>query len=338
MKVLVTGGTGYIGSHTIVALLEAGYEVINVDNLCNSEEFIHERIRQITGREFTFIHADVRDYNWMIQALQEAGPIEAILHFAALKSVPESVEKPLLYYDNNLYGMINVLKLLQALKIPKLVFSSSCTVYGQPEALPVTESSPFLPAQSPYGYTKQVCETLIQNSIPKMKGANGVSLRYFNPIGAHPSGLIGELPKGVPNNLVPYITQTAIGKREVLNVYGADYDTPDGSCIRDYIHVSDLAIAHVAALEYLNRNKNMIKVTAFNVGTGKGTSVLEAVKAFENATGVKLNYKISPRRSGDIDKIWADATTAENYLQWKAKYSIEEAMEHAWKWEKNLYV
>lgn len=338
MKVVVTGGSGYIGSHTIVALLESGHEVINIDNLSNSEHIITDRIKEITGREHTFINADVRDYHWLHQALSEQGKIDAILHFAALKSVNESIEKPLLYYDNNINGMVSVLKLVQSLAIPNLVFSSSCTVYGQPDRLPVTESSPFLPAQSPYGYTKQVCETIIRDSIPQIKQISAVSLRYFNPIGAHPSGLIGELPKGVPNNLVPYITQTAIGKREILNVYGNDYDTPDGSCIRDYIHVSDLAMAHLAALEFLALKKNTTPVTTLNVGTGKGTSVLEAVTAFENATGIKLNYRIAPRRNGDISKIWADVSTAEKVLSWKARHSVQDAMKDAWNWEKNLAI
>jgi len=334
MKILVTGGTGYIGSHTIVALLEAGYDVISVDNLCNSEESVVDNIREITGKEHTFIHADLRDYHWLHNALQEAGPVGAVIHFAALKSVNGSVEKPLLYYDNNIGGMVNALKLMQSLRIPRLVFSSSCTVYGQPDTLPVTEDSPFLPAQSPYGYTKQVCETIIRDTVAATPGISAISLRYFNPVGAHTSALIGELPKGVPANLVPFITQTAIGIRPQLNVYGNDYSTPDGTCIRDFIHVSDLAEAHVAAVRRLVQEQ--VRSEVFNIGTGKGTSVLEAIHAFEKVSGMPLNYRFAPRRPGDIEKVWADVSLAADKLNWKARLSLEDAMRDAWKWEQKL--
>lgn len=335
MKILVTGGTGYIGSHTIVALLQAGFDVINIDNLSNSEESVLDGIREITGKEHTFINADLRDYNWLHSALQAQGKIDAVIHFAALKSVGESVQKPLLYFDNNINGMVNVLKLMSSLSIPDLVFSSSCTVYGQPEILPVTESAPFLPAQSPYGYTKQVCETLIHDCVRAANKLSAVSLRYFNPIGAHSSSKIGELPKGIPNNLVPFITQSAMGIRPEIQIFGNDYSTSDGTCVRDYIHVMDLADAHVAAIRFLQL-KQAPSLEVINIGTGKGVSVLEAVHAFENSTGVKLNYRFAPRRPGDVEQVWANSEKAEKLLGWKAIRTLEDSMRDAWNWEKKL--
>ncbi len=334
-KILVTGGTGYIGSHTTVELIEQGYEVLIIDNLSNSEAFIVDRIEQITGVRPEFYEFDLLDNNKLDIFFKEHTDLIGVIHFAAAKAVGESVEKPLHYYRNNIVTMINLLEGMIKYNIENFVFSSSCTVYGQPDKLPVTEEAPVKPAESPYGYTKQVNENILKDTIASGANIKGIALRYFNPIGAHHSGLIGELPRGVPNNLLPFITQTAYGIREELKVFGDDYNTPDGSCIRDYIHVVDLAKAHIVAIERLINKKNKTKYEMFNVGTGNGFSVLEVIKAFERSTGEKLNYKIVGRRAGDIEQIWADTTIGNNELGWKAEKTIDEMTLSAWRWEQN---
>jgi len=334
-KILVTGGAGYIGSHTVVELINKGYEVVIADNLSNSHVSVVDAIEKITGIRPHFIKTELTDAGQTKAVFEAHKDLSGVIHFAALKAVGESVEKPLMYYHNNLFSLINILQCMQEYGVNNFVFSSSCTVYGQPEKLPVKESSPILPAMSPYGNTKQIAEEMIGDkaSISDLKA---VLLRYFNPIGAHHSALIGELPIGIPNNLVPFITQTAIGKREVLRVYGNDYDTPDGTCIRDYIHVVDLAKAHIVALERMFNNKNKKAVEVFNLGTGNGFSVLEVINAFEKSTGIKLNYVFAPRRAGDIVKIWADTTFANGELGWKAEKSLLEMVFSAWQWECHL--
>ncbi len=335
MNILVTGGTGFIGSHTIIELYKSGMDVVNVDNLINSESFINNRVNKITGKQQIFVQGDISDEN-VLRNLFSSHKIDAVIHFAALKSVNESVEKPLEYYKNNIGATLVLLKIMKEFSVNQLVFSSSCTVYGQPEKLPVTEDSPIQHATSPYGYTKQVCEQIIADYAKVNSDFRGIILRYFNPVGAHPAGTIGELPRGIPNNLVPYITQTASGIRDVLKIFGNDYNTPDGTCIRDFIHVCDLANAHVKALEKIISSNTSLSY--YNIGTGTGNTVLELVKAFEKATGVKVNYEIAPRRDGDIEKIYADATKSFNELNWKPQYTLEDAMLHAWQWEKNLKV
>jgi len=335
-KVIVTGGTGYIGSHTAVELISAGYEVILIDNLSNSEASIADRIGEITGITPILEVFDLCDAERLESFLRKNSDIEAIVHFAAFKAVSESVSKPLKYYRNNLLSLMNLLEAMTVHNIPSLVFSSSCTVYGQPGILPVTEETPVQPALSPYGNTKQIGEEIIRDTVTANNRLKAVSLRYFNPIGAHPSSRIGELPRGVPENLVPFITQTAIGLRETLLVYGNDYNTPDGSCIRDYLHVVDLAKAHVEAVNRLVSGKNKTNYEIFNLGTGNGTSVLEAIESFERISGKKLNYKIAGRRPGDIEKIWADPSLANQELGWKTVSSLDEAMRSAWKWEINI--
>lgn len=334
--ILVTGGTGYIGSHTTVELQNAGFDVLIIDNLSNSSASVVDGIKKITGKRPELVIADCTDTQKMNEILCSHPDIVAIIHFAASKAVGESVEKPLLYYHNNLASLINMLELSLKYGISSFVFSSSCTVYGQPEALPVTESSPIQAAASPYGNTKQIAEEIIRDTIHANKDLHAICLRYFNPIGAHPSALIGELPNGVPNNLVPFITQTAIGIRECLSVFGDDYNTPDGSCIRDYINVVDLAKAHVVAVQRMLDNKSKQPLEFFNIGTGKGLSVLELVHAFEEATGIKLRYKVVGRRAGDIEQIWADASYANNELGWRAEESISNTLLSAWKWEQAL--
>jgi UDP-glucose 4-epimerase len=309
-KILVTGGTGYIGSHTVVELIEKGFEVVIIDNLYNSEAEVAERIQKITGIKPALEIFDLCDSHKLDEFFHKYNDIAAIIHFAAYKAVGESVSKPLQYYRNNLLSLVNLLEAMKKYGIENFVFSSSCTVYGQPEKLPVTEDAPLQPATSPYGNTKQVGESILRDTTFSDKNIKAIALRYFNPIGAHPSALIGELPRGVPENLVPYITQTAMGLREELKVFGDDYDTPDGSCIRDYLHVVDLARAHVIAVERLLNGKNKKNYEVFNLGTGKGVSVLEAIKSFEKVSGVKLNYRIVGRRQGDIEKIWADPAFA----------------------------
>jgi len=335
-KILVSGGTGYIGSHTVVELINEGFEVVIVDNLSNSKIDTLDGIEKITGVRPDFERIDLRSKHKTGFLLKKHPDIEAIIHFAAYKAVGESVTRPLKYYRNNLVSLINLLELMRQYSIPNMVFSSSCTIYGQPEKLPVTEDAPVQTATSPYGNTKQICEEIIRDTVASTDNIKSIALRYFNPIGAHPSAFIGELPVGVPNNLVPFITQTAIGIREQLSVFGDDYNTPDGSCIRDYIHVVDLAKAHVVAVRRLLENKNKSKFEMFNLGTGQGVSVLELVHTFEKVTGVKLNYKIVGRRSGDAEQVWADTTYANSELGWKAQSTLEETLKSAWDWEKKI--
>jgi UDP-glucose 4-epimerase len=335
-KILVTGGTGYIGSHTVVELQNAGYEVIIVDNLSNSNLEVLDGIEKITGIRPAFEKFDLTEKEKVNVFFTKYPNIGAIIHFAASKAVGESVEKPLLYYRNNLVSLINLLECQIKFGVSNIVFSSSCTVYGQPDQLPVTENTPRKDAESPYGNTKRVNEDILHDTIAVNPQIRGISLRYFNPVGAHPSALIGELPLGIPANLVPFITQTAAGLHGVLKVFGDDYNTIDGSAVRDYINVVDLAKAHVVAVKRLLENQNKSGYEIFNLGTGYGVSVLEAVHAFEKATGVKLNYKIVGRRAGDIEQIWADTTFANEELGWKAETGLEETLLSAWKWEKRV--
>ncbi len=332
-KILVTGGTGYIGSHTTVELINEGFDVVIIDNLCNSEKEVIDGIEKITGVKPLLEISDICDRERLEDFFSRKKDISAIIHFAAYKAVSESVRKPLDYYRNNLDSLINLLDLMKKYLVPNLVFSSSCTVYGQPEKLPVTENTPLQPATSPYGNTKQVGEEIISDTVFADNYVKAIALRYFNPIGAHPSALIGELPRGVPENLVPYITQTAYGLREELKVFGNDYDTPDGYCIRDYLHVVDLAKAHVVAVKRLIYGNNKSGFEVFNLGTGKGVSVLEAIRSFERVTGVKLKYRVVGRRPGDIEKIWADPSLANKELGWKTVSTLDEAMKTAWDWE-----
>ncbi len=334
--ILVTGGTGYIGSHTCVELIEAGYDVVIIDNLSNSKIDALDGIEKISGVRPAFEEFDICDKEKLKFFFKKYPSLKAIIHFAALKAVGESVEKPLEYYQNNLVSLMNILECMREYKVYNLVFSSSCTVYGEPDSLPVTEQSPVKKANSPYGNTKQIAEEIIADTINAHPELKNIALRYFNPIGAHPSALIGELPLGVPLNLVPFITQTAIGIREELKVFGDDYDTPDGTCIRDYINVVDLAKAHVVAIERLLNNKNKSGNEIFNLGTGNGTTVLEAINAFEKSSNEKLNYKIVARRPGDVEKVYADTFFANEELGWKAEISLEETMLSAWKWEKYI--
>ena len=335
MTVLVTGGMGYIGSHTCVELLEQGMDVVVVDNLVNSSAEAGRRVEQITGRPLKFYQMDVRDRAGLDRIFTEQ-KIDCVIHFAGLKAVGESVQKPLEYYGNNLTSFMNVIGLMREFGRRNIVFSSSCTVYGEPEKQPVTEQTPRKPATSPYGNTKQMCEDILRDSLAAYPGMKGIALRYFNPIGAHPSALIGELPRGVPQNLVPFITQTAAGLRECLSVFGDDYPTPDGSCIRDYIDVVDLAKAHVAAINRMAGDKNKQAYEIFNVGTGRGVSVLELVHKFEEVNHLKLNYKIAPRRAGDIIAIWADPTLANTELGWTAERTLDQTLAAAWAWEKHI--
>lgn len=335
-KILVTGGAGYIGSHTSVELINNGYTVIVVDNLSNSNADSFEGVKKITGVKPDFFEFDLCDSQKVSQFFKEQGPFDGIIHFAAFKAVGESVEKPLMYYHNNLASLVNILNETSKNGLPALVFSSSCTVYGQPDILPVTENAPLQPAQSPYGNTKQISEEIIRDFSIANPGFSAILLRYFNPIGAHPSAEIGELPIGVPNCLVPFITQTAAGIRQQLKVFGNDYNTPDGTAIRDYIHVSDLAKAHVVALGRLLNKQNQQPNEVFNLGTGNGVSVLEAIESFEKVSGQKLNWAFAPRRSGDIEKVWADTSFANKVLGWKTESSLDDSMLSAWNWEKKL--
>lgn len=332
-KILVTGGTGYIGSHTVVELQNAGYDVVIIDNLSNSNIEVLDGIEAITGKRPVFVKGDCTDINTLRKLFEENPDIKGIINFAASKAVGESVEKPLLYYRNNLATLINLLELMPEYGVKGIVFSSSCTVYGEPDVNPIDETAPIKPATSPYGNTKQISEEIIEDYIKSGAPIKSIILRYFNPIGAHPSACIGELPLGVPQNLVPYLTQTAAGIRKELTVFGDDYNTPDGSCIRDYIDVVDLAKAHVTAMQRMLDNEDTDKVEIFNLGTGRGLSVLELIASFERATGVTVPHKIGPRRAGDIEKIWAMPKKANEVLGWKATAPIDETMKNAWKWQ-----
>lgn len=336
--ILVTGGTGFIGSHTTVELQQAGYRVVIVDNLSNSKAEVINGIEKITGELPAFEQVDCCDLSALKNVFRKYPDIKGIIHFAASKAVGESVEKPLLYYRNNITSLLNLLELMPEYGVKGIIFSSSCTVYGQPskENLPVTEKAPIQQALSPYGNTKQINEEIIQDYIHSGADIKAVILRYFNPIGAHPSALIGELPNGVPMNLIPFVTQTAIGIREQLKVFGNDYDTPDGTCIRDYIYVVDLAKAHVKAMERVLDNPDTDPVEVFNIGTGTGLSTLEVVEGFEKATGVKLNWTYAPRREGDIEKVWGNVEKANKVLGWKAEANIEDVLRSAWKWQLKL--
>ena len=335
-KILVTGGAGYIGSHTVVELQNAGYSVVIIDDLSNSTADSIDGIERITGIRPIFEKLDCNDIKGLRKLFTAHSDINGIIHFAASKAVGESVQKPLLYYRNNLNSLINLLDLMPEFGIKNIVFSSSCTVYGEPDKNPIDETAPVKPAESPYGNTKQINEEIIKDVVRSGADIKSTILRYFNPIGAHPSTEIGELPNGVPQNLVPYITQTAIGVRQQLSVFGDDYDTPDGSCIRDFINVVDLAKAHVIAIDRMTEKKSLEKVEIFNLGTGIGVSVLELIKVFEQVSGVKLNYKIVGRREGDIEKIWADPKRANTVLGWTAKENIEDTMKSAWNWQLKL--
>ncbi|MDD7318844.1 MAG: UDP-glucose 4-epimerase GalE [Prevotella sp.] len=336
--ILVTGGTGFIGSHTTVELIESGYKVVIVDNLSNSNEDVISGIEKITGVRPAFEKVDCCDIAALERVFCKYPDIKGIIHFAASKAVGESVEKPLMYYRNNINSLINLLELMPKYDVAGIIFSSSCTVYGQPTAenLPVTEDAPIQKALSPYGNTKQINEEIINDFIHSGADIKAVILRYFNPIGSHPSAMIGELPNGVPMNLIPFVTQTAIGIREQLKIFGNDYDTPDGTCIRDYIYVVDLAKAHVKAMERVLGNKDSEPVEVFNIGTGRGLSTLEVVNGFEKATGVKLNWTFAPRREGDIEKVWGNVDKANRVLGWKAEADIEDVLRSAWKWQEKL--
>lgn len=335
MKVLVTGGLGFIGSHTVVELQQKGFEVVIIDDLSNSSIEVLGGIASITGKAPLFEQLDLKDKQKVESFFETHNDIVGVIHFAASKAVGESVEKPLLYYENNLNTLIYMLKSVVQLEA-SFIFSSSCTIYGQADQMPIRENAPTKPAESPYGNTKQIGEEIIKDTCKVHSKLNAISLRYFNPIGAHPSAKIGELPIGVPQNLVPFITQTAAGLRKELSVFGNDYPTPDGTCIRDYIHVVDLAKAHVIALERLINGKNQYNYETFNVGTGKGSSVLEVIKSFEKVSGKVLPYKFAPKREGDVIQAYADTAKANNDLGWKAESTLDDAMDSAWKWEQHI--
>ncbi len=334
-KILVTGGCGYIGAHTIVDLIENGFQPVSIDNNSRSSNALLAGIKEITGVTVKNYKVDLANFDDTYAVFQENTDIKGIIHFAAFKAVGESVEKPLMYYENNLASLVNVLKCAKEFEAPHFIFSSSCTVYGSPDTIPVTEESPIKPAESPYGATKQMGEEIVKD-VTKTGGLKSILLRYFNPVGAHPSALIGELPLGKPENLVPVITQTAIGKIKQLTVYGDDYDTRDGSCIRDYVHVCDIAHAHILALKHLIEDKDAGNCEVYNLGTGNGVSVLEAIRSFEKISKKELNYKIGPRRPGDIMAIYANNSLAKEKLKWNPKYSLDEMMSTAWKWQLKL--
>jgi UDP-glucose 4-epimerase len=334
--ILVTGGTGYIGSHTVVELQQAGYPVVIIDNLSNSNREVLDGIERITGIRPEFVEGDCTDINTLKALFDKYPGIKGIINFAASKAVGESMQKPILYYRNNLNTLMNLLDMMAVNDVKGIVFSSSCTVYGEPDVNPVTEQSPIKKATSPYGNTKQISEEIITDAINAGAPYKSVILRYFNPVGAHPSAEIGELPNGVPQNLIPYLTQTAIGIRKELSVFGNDYNTRDGYCIRDFIDVVDLAKAHVIAVERMLEDKSDEKIEIFNLGTGNGLSVMELINAFERATGVKVPHKIAPRRAGDIEQVWADPTRANTVLGWTATTPIDDTMRSAWKWQQRL--
>lgn len=333
-KILVTGGAGYIGAHTVVELISAGYDPVIIDNFSRSDRTLLEGMERITGLKPNFHEGDCADEGFLLEIFRSEGPFTCVLHFAAYKSVGESVQKPLIYYQNNLGSLVTLLKAMEENEVKDMIFSSSCTVYGQPDTIPVDESAPFKRAESPYGATKQMSERILEDA--SATGFRVISLRYFNPIGAHPSALMGELPIGPPNNLVPYITQTAAGKREKLTIFGNDYDTPDGTNIRDFIHVVDLAIGHVKAMEYLEQLPPWKVYEAFNLGTGVGVSVQQLVDEFQKVTSVKLNYAVGPRRPGDVVKVYADPSKVNKKLSWKTRYTSADALLHAWEWEKRI--
>ncbi|GLB50738.1 UDP-glucose 4-epimerase GalE [Neptunitalea lumnitzerae] len=335
-QILVTGGLGFIGSHTVVALQEKGYDVVIIDNLSNSSVDVLDGIANITGVRPAFEELDLRNKAQVQEFFKKYTDIIGVIHFAASKAVGESVEKPLLYYENNLGSLVYILQELSNKEEANFIFSSSCTVYGEPDSLPITEKAPVKKAESPYGNTKQVGEEIIKDTCKVVDGLKAIALRYFNPIGAHESAEIGELPLGVPQNLVPFLTQTAAGLRKELAVFGDDYPTEDGTCVRDYIHVFDLAKAHVVALERLLNDKNEKNYEIFNLGTGKGSSVLEVIQSFERVSGQKLNYRIAPRREGDVIAVYADTTRANEVLGWKSELSLDDAMASAWKWEQKV--
>ena len=335
-KILVTGGLGFIGSHTVVELQQKGYDVVIIDNLSNSTLDVLDGITKITGIRPEFHQIDLRDKPKVIQFFKSHPDLQGVIHFAASKAVGESLEKPLLYYENNINTLVYILQQMQGHQIPNFIFSSSCTVYGEPDKLPITEDEPVKPALSPYGNTKQIGEEIIRDTTRAYPEIKAIALRYFNPIGAHPSAHIGELPNGVPQNLIPFVTQTAIGIREQLSVFGDDYPTEDGTAIRDYIHVVDLAQSHVVAMERLLQNKNKSNYEVFNIGTGRGSSVMEIIKAFEKVNKLKLNYKIVDRRPGDVTAVWADTGLAAKELGWQSKLTMEDALRDAWKWQQKL--
>lgn len=335
-KIVITGGTGYIGSHTVVEFQKLGYEVVIIDNLSNSEIGVLNGIQNITGVKPIFYNIDITKISELRQVFEQHKDALAVVHFAAYKAVGDSVKHPLKYYHNNIQGLVNLLFEMQNAEIKNLVFSSSCTVYGQPKELPVTENSPVVKPESPYGNTKKINEEIIEDFLKVNDDYKAILLRYFNPIGAHSSAEIGELPLGVPDNLLPYITQTAIGLREQLSVFGNDYNTLDGTAVRDYINVEDLAKAHVVAISRLIDHKNETNCEIFNIGTGRGVSVMNVIKSFERVSGAKLNFKIAPRRHGDVEQVWADTTKANTVLGWKAEKTLDETVLSAWEWEKRI--
>lgn len=335
MKILVTGGAGFIGSHTTVELITAKHQPIIIDNFSNSEKWIIQKIEKITKKKIIFYPGDCTDKKFLKKIFRKEKNIAGVIHFSALKAVGESMEKPLLYYRNNLDSLLSILETILEYKISNFIFSSSATVYGQPKKNPIPETAPRQPATNPYGNTKAIAEDIIRDTVQANKNFSALSLRYFNPIGAHPSGLIGELPKGTPNNLVPYLTQTAVGKREKLTIFGDDYPTPDGTGIRDFIHVVDLAQAHISALDYLTKQPTPF-YDIFNVGTGQGASVKKLIRTFEKTTGVKVPYQIGPRRPGDIPACWAEVKKINKTIGWRAQKTLAQALQDAWQWEKGL--